>query len=378
MKIGIDARLYGPKVGGGGLGRYVEQLVNELQRIDKKNRYVLFLKRDNLDTCKITNPNFEKVLADVHWYTMAEQIKMPKIIDGAVCDFVHYPHWNIPLRAKTPFMVTIHDLIMLDEPNSNKASQLDPIRFHLKYAGYKFVLKQAVNRSKHIIAVSNFTKGSILKNFSVPTDKISVVHEGVTEPKNPEILKSRNLEIQRPFSAPYLLYVGNAYPHKNLEALLHAFSFFHRLHPEVKLVLVGKKDVFWKWLEREFDEIDVPHESVIFFGYASEQELDQLYAHAALYVFPSRHEGFGLPPLEAMARGVPVAASKATAIPEILGDAALYFHPDDIEAMVRTMEQGLTDSELRDKLKAKGADQVKKYSWQTMAKEILKLYNEQG
>lgn len=377
MKIGIDARLYGPKVGGGGLGRYVEQLVNELQRIDKKNRYVLFLKRDNFDQCKITNPNFEKVLADVHWYTLAEQIKMPKIIDAEGCDFVHYPHWNIPLRAKTPFVVTIHDLIMLEEPNSNKASRLDPIRFHLKYAGYKFVLKQAVNRSRHIIAVSNFTKASILKHFQIPTEKISVIHEGVTGSKK-QTSDFKPQTSKRPFSAPYLLYVGNAYPHKNLEALLHAFSFFHRLHPEVKLVLVGKKDVFWKWLEREFDEIDVPHESVIFFGYASEDELDQLYAHATLYVFPSRHEGFGLPPLEAMARGVPVAASKATAIPEILGDAAIYFHPDDIEEMVKVMEQGLTDTKLREKLKAKGSGQVDKYSWQTMAEEILRLYNQQG
>jgi len=374
MKIGIDARLYGPKVGGGGLGRYVEQLVTELQRIDKKNRYVLFLKKDNFDTCKITNPNFKKVLADVHWYTVAEQIKMPKIVDAEKCDFVHYPHWNIPLRAKTPFMVTIHDLIMLEEPNSNKASNLDPIRYHLKYAGYKTVLRRAVNKAKQIIAVSNFTKGSILKNFTVKPDKIDVIHEGVTHLRQ----DFGGQAVKRPFEAPYLLYVGNAYPHKNLESLLHAFSFFHRLHPEVKLVLVGKKDAFWKWLEQEFDEIDVPHESVIFFGYASEEELDQLYEHAALYVFPSRHEGFGLPPLEAMARGVPVAASKTTAIPEILGDAAVYFYPDDIEGMVEVMEQGLTDAKLREKLISKGTSQVKKYSWSTMAREILELYNKQG
>ncbi|MBU0531819.1 glycosyltransferase family 4 protein [Patescibacteria group bacterium] len=370
MKIGIDARLYGPKVGGGGLGRYVEELITNLQQIDNKNRYVLFLKKDNFDACKITNKNFTKVEADVHWYSMAEQLKMPKIIDAAKCDLVHYPHWNIAMRAKTPFVVTIHDLIMLDEPTSAKATTRGPLHFAAKRAGYKLVLSQAIKKSRHIIAVSNYTKSSILKHFEIDPKKISVTLEGVVTPKSkPQATKS-------PYQGPYFLYVGNAYPHKNLEALLHAFALFHKLHPKVKLVLVGKQDVFWKWLEKEIDEIEVPRESVVFYGYASEEELDQLYEHATLYLFPSRHEGFGLPPLEAMARGVPVAASEATAIPEILGDAAIYFKPDDLERMVEVMEQGLTDEKLRKNLKDKGQSRVKKYSWKTMAEETLKVYNQ--
>jgi len=158
MKIGIDARLYGPKVGGGGLGRYVEELITNLQQIDNKNRYVLFLKKDNFDTCKITNKKFEKVLADVHWYSLAEQLKMPKIIDAAGCDLVHYPHWNIALRAKTPFVVTIHDLIMLDEPTSARATTRGPLQFALKRAGYNVVLRQAVKNSRHIIAARTTPK----------------------------------------------------------------------------------------------------------------------------------------------------------------------------------------------------------------------------
>ncbi len=375
MRIGIDARLYGPKVGGGGLGRYVEELIKNLQQIDKKNRYVLFLKKENFNECKITNKNFEKRLADIHWYTMAEQMKMAKIIDRENCDLVHCPHWNVPLRLQTPFVLTIHDLIMLEEPDSSKATTRNPVYFTLKYIAYKIVLWRAILKSKHIIAVSNFTKSSILKHFRVKPEQISVIHEGVTTGEKNKIKKEKNKRIMKaPYKDPYFLYVGNAYPHKNLEALLHAFSFFHRLHPEVKLVLVGKYDIFWKWLEREFDEIDVPKDAVIFHGYATEEELDKLYKYATLYVFPSRHEGFGLPPLEAMARGVPVAASKSTAIPEILGDAAIYFRPDDIEEMVEVMEQGLTDEKLRTKLKTKGDSQVKKYSWKTMAEEILKVY----
>jgi glycosyltransferase involved in cell wall biosynthesis len=372
MKIGIDARLYGPKVGGGGLGRYVEQLITELQKIDNKNRYLLFLKKENFDTCKITNKNFEKRLADIHWYSIKEQVQMPKIVDQENLDLMHYPHWNIPLLSKTPFVVTIHDLLLLEEPNSaKKATQLDPFRYKMKYLGYKYIVDRAVHKSKHIVAVSEFTKGSILKHFSTSPEKISVIHEGVTTRKSaPKNLPPTTHHLQ----PPYFLYVGNAYPHKNLEALIHGFAFFHKLHPEVKLVLVGKQDIFWKWLEKEFDEIQIPKESVVFWGYATEKELDSLYQNATLYVFPSRHEGFGLPPLEAMARGVPVAASRATAIPEILGDAALYFEPDDIEAMVEVMEQSLSDEKLRDQMKKKGHEQIKKYSWKHMAEETAKIY----
>lgn len=377
MKIGIDARLYGPKVGGGGLGRYVEELITNLQQVDNKNRYVLFLKKDNFDTCKITNKNFEKVLADVHWYSLAEQLKMPKIIDAAGCDLVHYPHWNIAMRSQTPFVVTIHDLIMLEEPASAKATTRNPLHFAAKRAGYRLVLNQAINKSQHIIAVSNYTKSSILKHFEIDHEKISVTHEGVTSGKKSKKQENKK-STESPYQDPYFLYVGNAYPHKNLEALLHAFSLFHRLHPKVKLVLVGKHDIFWKWLEKEFDEIDVPRESIVFYGYATEEELDRLYEHATLYVFPSRHEGFGLPPLEAMARGVPVAASEATAIPEICGDAAIYFKPDDLERMVEVMEQGLTDEKLRSKLKTKGSSQIKKYSWKTMAEETKKIYEKKS
>lgn len=371
MNIGIDARLYGPKVGGGGLGRYVEQLVNQLQTIDNKNRYLLFLKKENFDSCKITNKNFEKRLADVHWYSIKEQMQMPKLIDQENLDLMHYPHWNIPLCSKTPFVVTIHDLLLLEEPTSaKKATQLDPFRYKLKYLGYKHIVDRAVHKSKHIVAVSEFTKNSILKHFSTNPKKISVIHEGVTS-RSKKVGKSENKTI---INSPYFLYVGNAYPHKNLEALIHGFAFFHKLHPEVKLVLVGKQDIFWKWLEKEFEEIQIPKESVVFWGYATEEELDNLYQNATLYVFPSRHEGFGLPPLEAMARGVPVAASRATAIPEILGEAALYFEPDDIEAMVEAMEQALSDKKLRDKLKEKGRQQIKKYSWKQMAEETKKIY----
>lgn len=370
MRVGIDARLYGPKVGGGGLGRYVEQLVNELQEADHENRFVLFLKRENFDACRVTNPLFEKRLADIHWYSLAEQSRLPGIIDAEKLDLVHFPHWNVPLRLKTPFVVTIHDLILLDEPRSARATTLDPIRYAMKYAGYRVVLRHAIEKSRKIIAVSTATKQSILKHFPhVPERKIQVIYEGVTD-----LTPSVDAPAPFPLPTPYFLYVGNAYPHKNLEALLHAFSFFHKLHPEVTLALAGRRDVFYERLEKELEEIDVPRDRVRFIANPDDAMLAALYRDASLYLFPSRLEGFGLPPLEAMNQGVPVAAARTSSLPEVLGEAALYFAPDDIEEMVRIMEQALTDHALRTTLIAKGREQVKKYSWKTMARETCELY----
>ncbi|NBS41728.1 glycosyltransferase family 1 protein, partial [bacterium] len=177
-------------------------------------------------------------------------------------------------------------------------------------------------------------------------------------------------------TTPYLLYVGNAYPHKNLESLLHAYSFFVRLHPDVHLVLAGRNDIFYKRLQKELDEIEVPRENVRFVMNPTDAELAELYRGAALYLFPSKAEGFGLPPLEAMSAGVPVAAARIPALTEILGDAATYFSPDDIEEMVEVMEKALTDESLRTQLVARGHEQIKRYSWSAMAGATRNVYEQ--
>jgi len=373
MKIGIDSRMYGPKVGGGGLGRYVEQLVTELQATDDTNRYVLFLKKENADACKITNPHFEKRVADVHWYTLREQLSMASVIDREGLDLVHFPHWNVPFMLKTPFVVTIHDLILLEEPRSARATTRHPLVYRAKYFAFRQVLGNAIKKSRHIIAVSEFTKQSILKHFpDVDPKKITVVYEAVTSlPASPEGEAHGELALPK---GPYFLHIGNAYPHKNLESLLHAFSFFVREHPEVSLVIAGRRDVFFKRLEREADEIGIPASSLRFVADPSDAQIAELYRHASLYLFPSRIEGFGLPALEAMQEGVPVAAARTSSLPEILGDAAVYFPPDDIEEMVAVMERSLSDKPLRETLMAKGRERVGMYSWKRAAEETRRIY----
>jgi glycosyltransferase involved in cell wall biosynthesis len=366
MNIGIDARMYGPRVGGGGLGRYVEQLVNELQVIDTKNRYVLFLKKENFDACVITNPNFEKRLADVHWYTVEEQLKMGRIVDREHLDIVHFPHWNVPLFIRTPFVVTIHDLILLDEPYSSKISTRHQTIFALKYWGYKLVLSHAIARAKKVIAVSHATANSILHHIEgVAEKKIEVVYEGITPlPTSACILP--------PPPCDYLLYVGNAYPHKNLERLLDAFKKIQTNHPEIKLILAGHESAFYKRLLEH-----VPT-NVELIKNPTDTELGELYCNALLYVYPSRVEGFGLPPLEAMSARVPVAASNIPSLKEILGDAAAYFNPNDSQNMASVLGEIIDSSKKRAQLIEKGTEHIKRYSWKKMALTIQTLYETCG
>ncbi|MFH1088960.1 MAG: glycosyltransferase family 1 protein [Candidatus Uhrbacteria bacterium] len=368
MKIGIDARMYGPKVGGGGLGRYVEQLITELQSTDQKNHYVLFLKKENFEACRITNPNFEKRLADVHWYTFDEQRILPKIIDREKLDLIHFPHWNIPLLLRTPFVVTIHDLILLDDPSSAKATSLGSIAYAIKRLGYKAVLQKAISRSQKIITVSKATEFSILKHFpKVDAKKIQVVYEGVVGLDRGERGKGKGKE-------NFILYIGNSYPHKNLQTLLEAFQIFRQIEPEAKLVMAGHQDLFSDRIEAFAKTLNFPTDAVKFIRDPEDKIIADLYSNAKIYVFPSKLEGFGLPGLEAMSMGVPVIAARAGSLPEILGDAAVYFDPNRVDDLTQTIQNLWNNDSQQNELTTKGFQQVKKYSWQKMAGEIKEVY----
>lgn len=337
MRIGIDARFYGPRVGGGGIGRYVQELITHLQKIPTKHQYILFLKKENFHECIITNPHFEKRMADAHWYGLAEQRLMPRLIREARVDLMHYPHWNIPVFARVPFVVTIHDLILLEDQHSARSSTNNRFLHGFKYAIFRTVLEIAIHSSKSIISVSDYTKQSILKHFGLKASKIQVIHNGLTLPAKSRTVDLRQLGVLE----PYFLYVGNAYPHKNLEMMLHAFALLCKLDPYVQLVIAGRRDAFSRALEKEAREIQIPMERLRFIDLPTDEELAALYQKAHLFIFPSRIEGFGIPPLEALAYGIPVAAARSSSLPEVLGEHASYFDPDDIEELVRTMRKAI-------------------------------------
>ncbi|MBI2099512.1 glycosyltransferase family 4 protein [Candidatus Uhrbacteria bacterium] len=360
MRVGIDARFWGTNTG---IGRYVEELVKAMLKEAAGAEFVLFLRKNNWD---MAPEGAERVLADCRWYTLGEQILLPRIFDGAKCDLIHFPHWNVPVGVRTPYVLTIHDLLLLRHPSA-RATLLGPLRYAVKKMGFNFVLRKAVSNARAIISPSEFSARRVREHFPGSASKIKVVYEGLPALKSgPEF---SSLE-QRGARKPYLFYVGNAYPHKNLETLIAAAIKLRESGEEINLVLAGRKDAFYERLEDKFGS----EKSVIFFGEATDEELDTLYKNAEAYVFPSLEEGFGLPGLEAVARGIPVIASERGALPEIYGNAALYFNPDKVGELAGAIAKIRRESEFRIKMIREGNERVKRFQWEEAARQTFDIY----
>jgi glycosyltransferase involved in cell wall biosynthesis len=386
-RIGIDARFLGTETG---IGRYVEELVKNLEEIDRKNEYYIFLTEKNWDLysppphsppisprakqgeLEGVHSNFHKVKANFRWYSWQEQAFFPFLIKKYKLDLMHFPHFNVPLFCLCPFIVTIHDLILLHHP-STRATKLGFARFYLKYAFYRMVLKYAIINSKIIFAPSKFTKTDIMNNFSVPEDKIVVTYEASSlndvAPAKKEFLA--DLKITK----PYFLTVGNAYPHKNLERLLRVFKRFNSAQKnKFQLVFAGPDNYFYQRLKNYRKEIGFKKNEVIMPARASDSQLKLLYLNAFAYIFPSLYEGFGLPGLEAMACGAPVMAADRTSLPEIYGNAAFYFNAKSDEEMFNALIRFSGDDKLRRHLRERGFEVAKQYNWLDLAKKTLSHY----
>jgi len=376
MKIGIDVRLYGIK--DRGIGRYTEKLITYLEKIDTQNEYFIFLRQDGFNDYQPQNKNFHKVLADYRPYSLKEQILFPCQLKKYKLNLVHFTHFNVPIFYGRSFIVTIHDLIITRFPESRKRSTTLPLPlYYLKLFFYNLVLKNALFKSKKILAVSQATKKEIVDLFGVDTSKISVIYEGVDQ-LPVSSYQSPILDSRFQILDSYFLYVGAAYPHKNLERLIIAFEKFIKnsdapIGKKLKLVLVGKQDYFYQRIEELVEKLDIIG-SVVFTGEVSDNNLASYYKHALFFIFPSLAEGFGLPVLEALNHGLAVASSSVYSLPEVLGRAAYYFDPHEIDDIAKAIETMATDDKLRNDLKKEGIEQVKKFSWQKLAQETLEIY----
>ncbi|MBP9728050.1 MAG: glycosyltransferase family 4 protein [Candidatus Moranbacteria bacterium] len=383
MRIGIDARFYGTL--GKGLGRYTEKLIEHLEDVDQENEYIIFLRRENFSEYTPKSPRFKKVIAQYAWYGFAEQTVFVALLYRSRLDLVHFPHFNVPLLYYKKFVVTIHDLILVHYPTLRNTT-----RFSFLYWGkffvYRWVITSAIHRAEHIITVSHFTQEDILSHYPQSLGKISVTYEAADTycqflaPKDEEQLFLR-LGLYRPemlgsdvsyrdIMQPYFLYVGNAYPHKNLSILFSVARAF----PDSVLVLVGREDFFYTRLKDEARQAGI--KNILFVGFLSDQELSAVYRSARVYIFPSLYEGFGLPPLEAMARGVPVVSSDRGSLPEILGDAPRYFDPTSPQSLLTALQVVVRDLVLQKEMRDRGYKQVARYSFRTMAEETARLYRD--
>ncbi len=368
MRIGIDARLYHES----GVGRYIRNLLNQLVELDDKNEYVVFLLNKDIDQV-ILPKNFQKVVADFRWYSLKEQWQMPKLLNKYQLDLVHFPHFNVPIMYRGKYVVTIHDLIH-QKVQMRRATTRDPLTYKIKQLGYGLVFETALKKSEKIITVSDFVAEELKQMWSVDGQKIVITKEAV-EPAFIELIKSTNQkliqQVQDKFKidGPYLYYVGNAHPHKNVEGLIKAFDQLSKKNPKLKLVLSGHDHYFWQRVKNEFSR-----ENIVFTGYVTDQELAGLMKGSQLFVLPSLEEGFGIPLLEAMAAGVPVVSSEAASLPEVGGDACLYFDPRDLNQMTEQIQRVLDDEKLKKQLIDKGQKRYQQFSWRRLAEQTLKVY----
>lgn len=375
MKIGIDARFYGSL--GKGLGRYTEKLITHLEQISEDtNSYVVFLRHENFTEYQPSNPRFEKVEADFPWYGWREQLVFPVLLRRYRLDLIHFPHFNVPILVSTPFVVTVHDLILFHFPTV-KASELPPLLYWLKYLAYRVVISLAIRRARAIITVSDFTRLDIAATFPYSQSKISVTREAADAdcswlPHGAErdCLRSFGL-CQRVGEEekilPFVLYVGNAYPHKNLELLLRIAP----TQPDIIFLCVGKEDYFYHAFRERVMAARVGN--IQFAGFVDDRVLGVLYRNATVYFFPSLYEGFGLPGLEAMNVGTPVVAARAGSLPEVYGPAARYFDPADMHSCHQALESAIR-GEQHDQYRTAGFVRTQLFSWRRMARETLALY----
>lgn len=377
MHIGIDARMFGTLQGG--LGRHVQKLIEEIVLQKTQDSFTIFLRDDAYDLIPDL-PHIQKVHANIPWYGLAEQTTFLKILKQHPVDLMHFPHWNIPLLYNDPFIVTIHDLLLMHYP-SKQATLLGPLLFKIKYAAYKQALAHAVQKSKKIITTSQYTKKDIIDTLSVSPEKIEVVYQapGMTCSKTDDhIIETRKkLDTKFGIEKPYFLYVGVAYPHKNLDFLLTAWEkFFAESRGTYQIVLAGKSNYFYEQLHkrvRRMPSRDL-RASIVFTDYVLDDELCDLYYAAKAFVFPSLYEGFGIPALEAMAASIPVISSNATCMPEVLGNAAIYFDPKNPDDLCNKMREVSNYSTEMWSYVAKGHEQVGKYSWEKFGVETYTVY----
>ncbi|MGC1176988.1 MAG: glycosyltransferase family 1 protein [Candidatus Saccharimonadales bacterium] len=358
-RIVIDAREWSTSS-----GRYVNSLVRQLETIDTTRSYLILLKAKDIDSWEPINQNFQKVACPHKEFTFGEQLGFKKQLDSLKPDLVHFSMAQQPVLYRGKTITTMNDLTTIRFRNPSKNFMV----FTVKQMIYKWLNKQVAKKATALLTFSQFVKDDVVDFTGISPEKVTVTPlaaEPIAEPAEP---------IKTLVGKQFLMYVGRPTPHKNLERLIEAFELLKARHPDLKLVLAGKKDANYRRIEENIQKSAI--KGVVLTDFVSEGQLRWLYEQCAAYVFPSLSEGFGLPGLEAMAHGAPVVSSNATCLPEVYGQAARYFDPLDVQNMADAIDEVLTDKNLRGNLVRRGRQQIKKYSWQQTAEQTLEVYDQ--
>ncbi len=363
MRIGIDARLV--YYSQAGIGQYILHLVNGLAQVDEENEYILLQSRKD-ETTILEKDNFRRVSLWTPSHHRFERHALNVELVRLGLDVLHSPDFIPPHRPSCKSVITVHDLAFLLYPHFLTKESA-------RYYGH---IDQAVRWTDHIIAVSESTKRDTIQHLGVAEDMITVVYEAA----NPIFRPIDNNEARdhvrdrHGVDGPFVLFVSTIEPRKNVPTLLRALWQLMQCYKEdVRLVLAGGRGWLFEDVFAVVDELKLDGR-VHFVGRVSSEDLLYLYNAAELLAHPAFYEGFGLPPLEAMACGLPTIVSNVASLPEVVGDAGLLIDPHDADELTVAMWRVLNDAELRQEMRAKGLRQAERFSWERAARETLDIY----
>jgi glycosyltransferase involved in cell wall biosynthesis len=373
MRIAIDVR----RMYEFGLATYIRNVVRTLARLDSTNEYFLLGQATRFEQIGPLPENFHLLPLQNPEGAFATYVEMQRVVNKHDLDLIHVPNtfWR-PLLTRAPYVITVHDLLdYMYRARTNNG---------FRRALHAYMTRRVMQRAARIFAVSRFTKRDVSRYFSVDPDRIEVVYNALDESfqRGHSTLEEQAMVRGRyQIESPFLLYTGRISPHKNVARIIEAFSALKaslakdQLYPDLKLIIIGDEVSKNPDIRRAVVRSGMQHD-VRFLGYVPIDILRIFFDMAKVFVFPSLYEGFGLPPLEAMAHGTPVVASNTTALPEVVGNAALLVNPENVFEISRALHRMLTDQPLRERLKAAGIQQAKRFSWETSVRRMLQVYEQ--
>jgi len=373
VRIAIDTR----RIGDFGVGTYIRNVVRMLGRTDRQNDYLLVGPAEPLADIGDLPPNFVNAPYSLPDTSARNYFEFQGILRKFHCDVLHVPHlFSSPQYIPCRYVVTVHDLLDHFYPPQGESATRRSLRFYFT--------RRVLCRAERIFAVSNSTRNDIGRLFHIPLSKVEVIYNAIDE----RFRRGHATDADRQFIAeryqvnyPFLLYAGNIRPHKNVIRIIEAFSALKtelekegRLH-DLKLIIIGDELSQHPDLRRTVVRSGVTND-VRFLGFLPIDVLRIFYDTAKMFVFPSLYEGFGLPPLEAMAHGTPVVTSNTSSLPEVVGNAAVLVNPENVFDIMRALHRVLVDQSLRERLKRAGYEQSLTFSWESSVERILQVYEE--
>ena len=359
-----------------GIGTHIRNLIGSIKEIDRNNEYILLVRAGDAGAFDPLPANFKAVVWDHVTGNWADDLRLPLFLKSLKADVHHIPLNAVPMLMPKPYVVTIHDMGTLIFP------QHEDFRRSIK----AYRLRHGLIRADKIIAVSGATSRDLQNVLNIKKDRISVIYNApdpifmqtsVSEDQH----QRRLLEERYQVNYPYLLYAGTIRAQKNVPRLVEAFAVLrndlasHPVYKNLRLVIIG--DELSKYPQVRRAVIQSKMESLVrFLGFVPIETLRAFYKSAAAFVFPSLYEGFGLPPLEAMACGTPVVTSNSSSLPEVVGDAAMIVNPENVFDIARGIREVLLDEVLRRRCVRQGLKQLQRFSWKQTAEEVVETYRQ--